>query len=108
MHWALAHLVGDFIIQNDWMASRKKQDSWACFVHVVTYLIPFLLTDLSIWQILIIGVQHYAQDRSHFVEWFMRKTGKASFIEPPMGPWSVIIVDATLHLVFIAFVDFLM
>lgn len=24
MHWIFAHLIGDYIFQNDWMAMNKK------------------------------------------------------------------------------------
>ncbi len=40
----VAHLVGDFILQNEWMASNKKHRSFACLVHVLVYLLPFLLS----------------------------------------------------------------
>lgn len=25
MHWIFAHLIGDYLIQNDWMALHKKK-----------------------------------------------------------------------------------
>ena len=40
----LAHFVGDFVLQNDAMAQRKKTSHYWCSVHVLTYLMPFLLT----------------------------------------------------------------
>ena len=33
MHWIYAHLIGDYIIQNDWMAQHKKDSSFRCDVH---------------------------------------------------------------------------
>lgn len=44
----LAHLSGDFLIQNEWMASRKKTNSFVAFVHVLAYLIPYVFTSL-VW-----------------------------------------------------------
>lgn len=51
MNIYLAHLVGDFIFQNDWMAKGKKTSSLICLVHIITYLIPFLFCGLKWWQI---------------------------------------------------------
>jgi len=59
----VAHMVGDFILQNDWMALNKKRNSFACAVHAVVYLMPFLFSHLQWWQLVLIGLQHSAQDR---------------------------------------------
>ena len=77
MNYLIAHLIGDFIIQNDWMAVNKKKSSFACLVHVMTYLIPFLLCSLSWVQILVIGAQHFIQDRTDIIKWFLNNTGKS-------------------------------
>ena len=104
MSWIYAHLIGDYIIQNDWMASGKKKNSFICFIHVVTYLIPFLFCGLSVLQLSLIGAQHFAQDRTNFVTWFMKVKGSENFSKTPMSPWSVIITDNIIHILFIAFV----
>lgn len=101
MGWVLAHFVGDYLLQTDWMGLNKKQSSWACLAHIVTYMIPFLFVGLLPWQLLAIAVQHYAQDRSHFVEWFMKKT-RPKFYAEPFYPWSHVVVDNTLHFVWMA------
>lgn len=105
MHWIYAHLIGDFLLQTDWMARGKKQNSWVCLVHVLTYMLPFLLTPLSWWQLLLVAVQHFLQDRTDIVVWFMVKTGKREFTKPPSAPWSVILVDSILHILFIALIE---
>ena len=104
MNVYLAHLVGDYLIQNDWQAEGKKKSSWICTFHVLTYLIPFWLTPLSWWQIVLIGVEHFVQDRTTVVLWFMRVTGHEKFAQPPCGPWSVIVTDNILHILFIAWI----
>ena len=68
----VAHVVGDFILQNEWMATRKKERSIACLVHILVYLTPFLVCQLKWWQIVLIGVQHFAQDRTNFILWWLR------------------------------------
>jgi hypothetical protein len=105
LHWIYAHLVGDFLIQTDWMANGKKRSSWICFVHVATYMIPFLFTSLSWLQLACIAAEHFLQDRTRIVEWFMKHAGKNSFAEPPKGPWSLIVVDNIFHILFIAMIE---
>jgi len=104
MHWSIAHLVGDFILQNDWLADGKKRASWICVVHVLIYLVPFLFTSLTWWQLGLIGIEHFAQDRTTIVLWIMRIKGSAAFAQPPCGPWSVIFTDNIFHILFIAWV----
>jgi hypothetical protein len=124
MNWVLAHLVGDFLLQNDWMASGKKRSSWICLIHVLTYLIPFLfvanppkefehcgtgfmgilILHLHWWQFALIGLQHFVQDRTNFVVWLMKAKGSGEFVGPPCGPWSVILTDNILHILFVAWV----
>lgn len=102
MHWIYAHLIGDYLIQTDWMANGKKRLSWICAVHVLTYLLPFLFTPLAWWQLALIGAEHFAQDRTAFVPWLMRVKGSSAFAQPPCGPWSVIVTDNVLHILFMA------
>jgi hypothetical protein len=102
MHWIYAHMIGDYLIQTDWMAAGKKRSSWICAVHVLTYLIPFLFTPLAWWQVALIGLQHFAQDRTGFVVWMMKAKGSGVFVGPPCGPWSVIVTDNVLHVLWMA------
>lgn len=101
LHYIYAHLIGDYILQNDWMASNKKKYSLVCLIHVVTYLIPFLFTELSAIQLLLIGIQHFIQDRTNLVVWFMKAKGSKEFTKPPMAPWGIFITDNIIHLLFI-------
>lgn len=104
MNWLLAHFIGDYLLQNDWMAKGKKNDYRICLVHVFCYLIPFVFTPLSWWQITLIGIQHFLQDRSNFVAWYMKTMGKSDFMKPPFSPFSYILMDNLFHIIFIAFV----
>jgi len=104
MHWIYAHLIGDYLIQNDWMAKGKKTSSFICFVHTVTYLFPFLFCSLEWWQIMAIGAQHFAQDRTGVIVWMLNATGKGGFAKPPMAPWSIIVTDNVIHILFMAWI----
>lgn len=59
----VAHVVGDFILQSDWMAREKYRSSWACLVHVVTYTLPFLLLTREPVALAIIAGTHFMIDR---------------------------------------------
>jgi len=105
VHWIYAHLVGDYLLQIDWMAKGKKQSSWICAVHILTYLSPFLLCGFPAWKLVAIGLQHFLQDRTNIVVWSMKSTGRSGFASPPMAPWSIILTDNIWHVLFIAFVS---
>ena len=100
----IAHLIGDYVFQTDWMAKGKKVSSWICTVHVLAYILPFLFIGLAWWQLLLISGQHWIQDRTNIVKWWMHIAGQKDFASPPMAPWSIILIDNTGHLVWIILV----
>lgn len=104
MHWLYAHLIGDYLIQNDWMAMNKKKSDWHCLVHAVTYMIPFLWCGMAVWQLFAVAAQHYVVDRYQIVPWLMRVKGSNGFATGPCFPWSQIVVDNVLHILWIAWV----
>ena len=59
----VAHIVGDFILQSDWMAREKAHNSFACLVHVIAYTLPFLLITQVPETLLIIAGTHFVIDR---------------------------------------------
>lgn len=110
----LAHLYGDYILQNDWMAKNKSSSWFPCFVHVALYTLSFVivveLTSYAMshdgwpaWAYVAIGASHYPFDRYGLARKYMGLNNQVSFRDD-MGPWSVIIVDNTLHLLFAWFV----
>ena len=104
MHFIYAHLIGDYLLQNDWMAFGKKQKSWICAVHVAAYMVPFLFCGFAWWQLGIIAVQHFAQDRTGFVMWLMKIKGSEKFATGACSPWSIIVTDNIIHILTIAVV----
>lgn len=122
----LVHLVGDYLLQNDWMASTKKRPgrvgALACSVHVVLYTLPFLVLTRSIWALLVILVTHWAIDRTTVISrviWLKNQfapkdfryswgqarhnAGYPSDRAPYLAVWLAIIVDNTVHLLINAF-----
>lgn len=101
MNPIIAHLVGDFILQNEWMAINKKDRSLPCIVHLIVYLAPFLFCQLSWWQVALIGIQHYIQDRSSFIFWWLK-----AYKHIPKEHWNgmPLYVDQAFHLLWIEMV----
>lgn len=100
MDYLVGHLVGDFLLQNDYQAQNKKRRTGACLLHVALYSAAvWAFTLWPWWAIAITFAFHFGQDRTDVIGWFFRITGKRDFGSPPMAPWSVIVVDNTFHLV---------
>jgi hypothetical protein len=59
----VAHAVGDYIIQSDWMASEKTERAWPAVVHAVTYTLPFLAFRPSPAALTMISGSHFVIDR---------------------------------------------
>jgi hypothetical protein len=113
----VAHAVGDYVIQSDWMANEKTKRSIAALVHAVTYALPFLfLTQAWLALLLIVG-SHFAIDRwrlARFVCWAKNFAGPPSSWKPwaecaatgyhrdrpPwLAVWLLIIADNTMHVI---------
>ncbi|HZG81954.1 MAG TPA: DUF3307 domain-containing protein [Brevibacillus sp.] len=102
----LAHLVGDYLLQTEWMA-KYKAERWRpllahCFVYtlavsVAAYL--FLPTGLSWWAIGFVFLTHVILDRRGVVRfWYERVMG----VTDDRNKWLMIMVDQTFHLIILA------
>lgn len=65
----IAHAVGDYVIQSDWMANEKTKRSVAALVHAVTYTLPFLLLTRSPAALAVIAGTHFVIDRWRLARW---------------------------------------
>lgn len=113
----IAHFVGDYLIQSDWMALEKTKRWWPAVVHATTYGLPFLLATRSLWALaLIVGthavIDHYRlarhvvwaknfiAPRSYWHPWNeCSGTGYHEDRPPWMAVWLMIIADNTMHIV---------
>lgn len=59
----VAHAVGDYVLQSDWMANEKTKKSFAAACHALTYALPFLLLRPSIAAFALIVSTHFIIDR---------------------------------------------
>src|ERR1700733_13764368 len=113
MNELIAHLFGDYVLQNHWMANKKTSSSIACLIHVFLYTICFLFVTRSIGSLAIISSTHFFIDRFSLAKKWPEIYGKTSncfiyflidkvkHIEPApafISVWIAIIVDNTFHL----------
>ena len=114
MEQLLLHLIGDYLIQTDWMAKNKTSNIWIATIHSAVYSLPFLLLSPSMFALAVIFVTHVAMDRyrlARFVVFAKNKltepglqwcdackTGFHKDTPPWLAVWLLIIADNTLHL----------
>lgn len=113
----VAHAVGDYILQSDWMANEKTKQNTAAAAHAICYTLPFLLLTQRAVPLLVICVTHFVIDRwrlARYVVWAKNwlaptnrpwnrpwkectGTGYALDRPPWLAVWLLIIADNTLH-----------
>jgi len=59
----LAHAVGDYILQSDWMVNEKSRKTSAALLHVFFYTLPFLLLTRNPLTLLVIAGTQFIIDR---------------------------------------------
>lgn len=118
MFWQLiAHLIGDYFLQSDWMATEKTKKSFAALCHVLTYVIPFCFLTNSLTALAVIVGTHFIIDRwrlARYICWAKnwlapsgsnkpwadcQGTGYMPDKPPFLSVWLLIIVDNTLHII---------
>ena len=110
-------MIGDYLIQNHWMASQKTSQWLPAIIHGLTYAIPFVFIVPSWPALLVIGGTHIIIDRyrlARHVVWFknqlapkdfrpltpaLKTTGYSADTPVWLSTWLMIIADNTLHLI---------
>lgn len=99
----IGHLVGDYLLQNDWMANNKKRSSIICAIHCTLWTFSVcVFAGWWTWQAFaVLWLTHFIQDRTQIILWWMRLKWKDQtlFATAPMAPWSIIVVDNVWHIV---------
>jgi len=68
----VAHAIGDYVTQSDWMATEKTKRSVAALVHSLVYSLGFLVFSPSATAFAFIAVTHFVIDRwrlARYVVW---------------------------------------
>lgn len=102
----VGHLVGDYLIQNDWMANNKKTSSFVCAVHCLLWSLSVCVFAgwISGTAFALLFCTHFVQDRTTVIRQWMTLVGQDGFATGPCSPWSIIVVDNVWHLVAIWFI----
>jgi hypothetical protein len=110
----LAHAIGDYVLQSDWMVTEKYSVWLATIVHVFFYTLPFLFITTNPLTLAIISGTHLLIDRyrlARYVVWLKnypwpgskpwsecKETGFSADVPKYMAAWLLIIVDNIMHI----------
>ena len=111
MEALIAHLVGDYLLQNDHLATKKTKCSVHASLHAFIYSCCFLWLAPSFLALVVIFTTHFFIDRfrlARYYIWLVNQMPKTYRLESAHGfqkskPdwlafWLLIIVDNTMHL----------
>ena len=103
----VAHFVGDYLLQSQWMADNKTKRSVAALAHATAYMLPFLLLTRSPLALLVMWGTHFLIDRfrlARYVCWLkngpwhpLTATGYPDAVPAWMAVWLLIIADNVCH-----------
>lgn len=68
----ILHLLGDYVLQSDWMARNKRKLTLPCLAHCLVYTAPFVVLTQSGRALGIIFITHFLIDRfglARYVVW---------------------------------------
>lgn len=114
----LAHLVGDYLAQSHWMATRKTSAWWPAIAHAAVYTACHLVVTRSVLALAVIGGTHAVIDRyrlARHLVWVKNHmapagqrppawqdcsaTGYAPEVPAGLAVALLIVADNTVHLV---------
>jgi hypothetical protein len=93
MELIVAHMVGDYLSQNRWMALNKHKDGWIALLHSAIYALSVLFicgwSDTRFWIVFV----------SHFLIDFLRigALWRKFYSRDTEIPWTIL-SDNTIHL----------
>jgi hypothetical protein len=110
----VAHAVGDYLLQSDWMAINKSHRTGPAALHALMYTVPFLVLTRSPRALFVVCGSHFLIDRwrlARYASWLAnwlapgphpawteyRATGHSAERPEWLTQWLLIIADNTLH-----------
>lgn len=58
----IAHLIGDYVLQSDFIAKTKGENWYHLFVHSALYVVPFYILFGFDWKLRALFITHFAFD----------------------------------------------
>lgn len=101
----IAHLIGDYLLQTNWMAVNKPKNWLALTLHSGVYTLVIWLASLSYshslsWlALLVIFLMHMVLDQRQFVSWWLVNIMRVS---RDREAGLSMVVDQTFHLIVLA------
>lgn len=98
----IGHLIGDYLLQNQWMA-EKKSDEWVpLFIHSTVYTLTVYLMSLIggglSWRgIILIYITHLILDRRFLTDFWIK------YITFSNSTWLATMVDQSWHIIVLGF-----
>lgn len=69
------HMIGDYLFQNNFIASTKGSNWYHLLVHCILYAVPFYLMFGWCWQLALITILHFPIDA------LKARYGKTSYVQ---------------------------
>lgn len=105
MDQLICHLIGDYVLQTNWMVRFKSQRLMVAVFHALTYLLPFILITRSLPALSIIFATHTIIDHfrlaRHIIRirnWCWTDNGFPTETPSHIAQGISIVVDNTIHL----------
>lgn len=105
MDQLICHLVGDYVLQTDWMARNKTSNFGVALIHALVYASPFAFITGWTWALAVIFGTHVIIDRYRLAsmvmrikQWSWRKTERELSAPPDVRAMLMIVIDNTIHL----------
>jgi hypothetical protein len=111
----VAHLIGDWILQNDWQAKNKSKSWWALISHVLIYhvlilgvLLYFVGSQPSVYiAVVLLAFSHLILDRQTTIIWLMQRFHNSGDGTTPER-WLMVAFDQALHIVLLGITAFVL
>jgi hypothetical protein len=74
----LGHLVGDYLLQNEWMAQNKAKNTWvgwlAAIIHCIIYTLAVctIMWEWNLIWVIAVFFSHFFIDKFAFGYWYLK------------------------------------
>lgn len=98
----IGHLVGDFLLQNRWMAENENRRLSPLLLHCLVYTLAIYFFSrpaggISLIALAVVYFSHALLDQRQVVQWWMEKITRSADIK-----WLHVAADQTFHILILA------